>query len=541
MAILINNGVQNILGTPGAISGVFSDRPAAPDLAEGTLYFSTDTATIYQTVLGVWVTYAGGGGGSSVGINGLNGTATIGLGGTLLNATAIDAASFELDFNNVKVFTVVDDKVFPTAINFGDGIFQTTYTNAVTGIKLDFNAKNFYFGDFYNNKGLLLTSAGSMFLNAYGSGTQTGTAAYSLSIDSSGQIIETPVVAGGVSSVTGSLPLSSTGGANPNISISQAGIATNGYLSSVDWNTFNNKIGGSGVATRVAFWSATNAVTSNANLYWDNLNSFLSIKRATPLFNLDVNGTARIGFLEFNTTGNAATTGQGIKVIGTDKTFQLQGSAAGDINTMFKFAAYISDSYKISLTNTDSGIIRIYSGFNLPNTNNLSGNVLWITPEYDFSANLFTGIKARGIYYNPTVISLLGATNIAFESTSGDVIMFDSGVNGFKLDFTNFIFDLGDNAIGNCVRVNNPSGAIEINGNTQISMLASNGGFFATGDETIIGDVDNRNNNTFFGVNDNGSKLFGSSNLLTNIGAPTTDRIKINIGGIEYLLVLERA
>jgi len=66
MAILINNGVQNILGTPGAISGVFSDRPAAPNLAEGTLYFSTDTTTIYQVDNGVWIVYSGGGGGGGV-------------------------------------------------------------------------------------------------------------------------------------------------------------------------------------------------------------------------------------------------------------------------------------------------------------------------------------------------------------------------------------------------------------------------------------------------------------------------------------------
>lgn len=43
---------------------------------------------------------------------------------------------------------------------------------------------------------------------------------------------------GFLSSVTGTAPISSTGS---NISISQAGSGTNGYLSSTDWNTFNNK------------------------------------------------------------------------------------------------------------------------------------------------------------------------------------------------------------------------------------------------------------------------------------------------------------
>jgi hypothetical protein len=46
---------------------------------------------------------------------------------------------------------------------------------------------------------------------------------------------------GSVTDVTASAPLASSGGATPNITISQAGASTNGYLSSTDWNTFNGK------------------------------------------------------------------------------------------------------------------------------------------------------------------------------------------------------------------------------------------------------------------------------------------------------------
>lgn len=45
----------------------------------------------------------------------------------------------------------------------------------------------------------------------------------------------------GVSAVTATAPLASTGGSTPDISITQSGAATSGYLSSTDWNTFNNK------------------------------------------------------------------------------------------------------------------------------------------------------------------------------------------------------------------------------------------------------------------------------------------------------------
>jgi len=47
--------------------------------------------------------------------------------------------------------------------------------------------------------------------------------------------------ASGVTSVSGTLPISSSGGTTPTISISQSTTSTNGYLSSTDWNTFNSK------------------------------------------------------------------------------------------------------------------------------------------------------------------------------------------------------------------------------------------------------------------------------------------------------------
>jgi hypothetical protein len=49
------------------------------------------------------------------------------------------------------------------------------------------------------------------------------------------------VAVGGVTSVGGTAPIASSGGATPDISISQADTSTDGYLSSTDWNTFDGK------------------------------------------------------------------------------------------------------------------------------------------------------------------------------------------------------------------------------------------------------------------------------------------------------------
>lgn len=45
-----------------------------------------------------------------------------------------------------------------------------------------------------------------------------------------------------VTAVTASAPLASSGGTTPNLTITQAATAANGYLSSTDWNTFNSKM-----------------------------------------------------------------------------------------------------------------------------------------------------------------------------------------------------------------------------------------------------------------------------------------------------------
>lgn len=55
-----------------------------------------------------------------------------------------------------------------------------------------------------------------------------------------------------VSSVSGSAPISSSGGTTPTISITQSGAATNGYLSSTDWNTFNNAASSVAAATALS-------------------------------------------------------------------------------------------------------------------------------------------------------------------------------------------------------------------------------------------------------------------------------------------------
>ena len=86
----------------------------------------------------------------------------------------------------------------------------------------------------------------------------TGTGYVSKSITGQ-EIIDAAAGAGGVTDVTATAPIESTGGTTPDISIRQSGSLDDGYLSSADWIAFNNKqdaltlttTGTSGAATLV--------------------------------------------------------------------------------------------------------------------------------------------------------------------------------------------------------------------------------------------------------------------------------------------------
>jgi hypothetical protein len=63
----------------------------------------------------------------------------------------------------------------------------------------------------------------------------------SITVNSEGLVTSASSGTAPVTSISVSAPITSTGGSTPIIGITQATTSTNGYLSSTDWNTFNNK------------------------------------------------------------------------------------------------------------------------------------------------------------------------------------------------------------------------------------------------------------------------------------------------------------
>ncbi|HPQ08292.1 MAG TPA: hypothetical protein PK995_03620 [Bacteroidia bacterium] len=98
-----------------------------------------------------------------------------------------------------------------------------------------------------------------------------------------------------------------TGGLSPAGYYYNAG--TPGSPNWVQLLTSGSALSGSGVATRVAFWTGATSLGSNANLYWDNINSRLGVGTATPAQRLDVSGNVQFSGA-LMPAGNAGTSGQ---------------------------------------------------------------------------------------------------------------------------------------------------------------------------------------------------------------------------------------
>jgi hypothetical protein len=133
---------------------------------------------------------------------------------------------------------------------------------------------------------------------------------------------------GTVTDVTGSAPIASSGGTTPAISISQATTSTDGYLSSTDWNTFNNKTSNTGTVTSVGGTGTVNGLTLTGTV--------TTSGDLTLGGTLDLSSPPAIG-------GTAAAAG----------TFTTLADSAGDVRSIPQSGSAKTTSY--TLATTDNG------------------------------------------------------------------------------------------------------------------------------------------------------------------------------------------
>ena len=123
-------------------------------------------------------------------------------------------------------------------------------------------------------------------LTVSGSIQQSGITSTMVKVNSSGKfiaaVLNTDYGLGTVTSVTGTAPVVSSGGTTPAISMAAATASVNGYLTSTDWNTFNNKFTlPSLISGSVLFYDGATIGQDNSAFFWGNVSKTLKITSST--------------------------------------------------------------------------------------------------------------------------------------------------------------------------------------------------------------------------------------------------------------------
>ena len=212
---------------------------------------------------------------------------------------------------------------------------------------------------------------------------------------------------GTVTDVTATVPLSSTGGTIPDISITQANGSTDGYLSSSDWTTFNNK--GNGTVTSVS----VNAPLSDSGTATD------------PNISIPLADSITDGYLSssdwtnFNNKGDVSASGS--PALGDYVQFSSANTIEPAYGTGIKKLLGTSDS-TLNIQEISLGSNLTMSGTTL----NASGGTGTVTS----SGSSLTGSIAK--FTSATDITKAVSGSDYAPATSGTSILKGSGSGGFS-------------------------------------------------------------------------------------------------------------
>jgi hypothetical protein len=222
---------------------------------------------------------------------------------------------------------------------------------------------------------------------------------------------------GTVTSVTATSPLFSSGGATPNITIQQASGSQNGFLSSTDWTTFNNKANVGDFVTL----DTTQTITASKTFSLDIIVNGLNVGRGPG--NFITSTRLGVGALQSNTTGEQNTAvGESSLISNTTGSnnasfgrMSLFSNTTGSANTAIGTAA---------LNSNTTGIYNSGFGFAALG-NNLTGN-------YNTSVGIFAGTSTNGGSNNttPSDSVYIGYDTRASLSNNNNEIVIGSGGRG---------------------------------------------------------------------------------------------------------------
>jgi hypothetical protein len=283
---------------------------------------------------------------------------------------------------------------------FSDGIlvgFTTGVVNAVTGaisnlpsgVVANFNGRVIGGNAVNSNEFVTLSQLGS-YVPTSRTLTINGVT-FDLSANRSWTITS------GVSSVTASSPLFSSGGSTPNITIQQATASQNGFLSSSDWTTFNNKANANG-SNASGTWGIN--ITGNA----ETVDGF-SASQSNVANNIVVRDSSGYIFGSYINMTDDGNPGSGTTITSfITKQGDNYYRSVSPTNAMSSIRGVASGSWGINITGNSGNTSSV--------SNATSGNYTWTGTNY-FRSNLGGYL---GSLSNPPLQAFSDSNNSAFMS-----------------------------------------------------------------------------------------------------------------------------
>ena len=223
-----------------------------------------------------------------------------------------------------------------------------------------------------------------------------------------------------VTSVTGTAPVVSSGGTTPAISMAAATASVSGYLTSTDWTTFNNK--GSGTVTSVSGTGTVNGITLTGTVTSSGsltLGGTLSGIGNSQLTNSTISGVALGGSLFSLTAGTGVSFSAGTTYNGSAA---ITINATGSGGTVTSVAATVPAFLSITGSPiTTSGTLAIsYSGTALPAVNGGTAQTAYTTGDilYASATNTLSKLAVGTTGYTLTVASGVPAWKPPYTRTS---------------------------------------------------------------------------------------------------------------------------
>lgn len=232
--------------------------------------------------------------------------------------------------------------------------------------------------------------------------------------------------------------------ADRTLSILQAGTSQSGYLSSTDWNTFNNKqnaltnaVTGTGVSGQVSYFNGTSTITGSNNYFWDATNNRLGIGLTNPQRSLEIYSATADSHLRLS--GSAPTVSMGEAITGS--IYQAKFGLV-TANGQFYTSAVPGDFVMISQTgatifgNAGGERMRLNTNgtFSIGNTN--SSFNLDVTGTGRFTGQLTLGSTITNGLYTYTLPSATGTLALTSSLSSYVPTSRTLSINGTSYDLS---------------------------------------------------------------------------------------------------------